>query len=117
VQDTTQPREFTLLYDFNNQGWNTRTVPPVRQAFEYLKVTDAREVEVVGYRGGALLSDGTSFIENEGVGEMRAKQVELILKQIGVPAGKLKVRWETRPTQPTGIDDWNTRRAVITVRP
>ena len=117
AEETNRPRVFKVLYDFNNRGWSARNSPPIRQAIDYYRAMDAAEIEVVGYRGGALLSDGTSFIENEGVGEMRAKQVELILRQVGVPANKLKIRWETEATDLNGIDDWNTRSADITVRP
>lgn len=117
VKEVKPPRVFKVLYDFNNRGWSARNSPPIRQAIDYYRSMDAAEIEVVGYRGGSLLSDGTSFIENEGVSELRAKQVELILKQVGIPEDKLTIRWETEPRDLNGTDDWNTRSADITVKP
>lgn len=110
-------RAFTIQYEFNNRIWNVRATRPMQQARDYAKAIGAREVEVVAYRGASLLSDGTRLVEDEGVAEMRAKQVVEILTQVGVPSATVKVRWKTAPEAANGVDDAARRRTVITVRP
>ena len=110
-------REFTILNDFNNRIWNVRATPPMQQARDYAIAIGATEVEIVAYRGASLLSDGVRLVEDEGVAEMRAKQVGEILQGVGVPAASLKVRWKTAPEPADGVNDGLKRRTVITVRP
>jgi hypothetical protein len=111
------PREFTVLYDFNNRIWNVRATAPMQQARDYALAAHAKRVEVVAYRGASLLSDGTVYVEDKGVAEMRAKQVAEILQGVGVPASSLSVRWDDSPQKANGIDDPQRRKAVIRVVP
>jgi hypothetical protein len=113
----TGPREFTILYDFNNRIWNVRATGPMQQARDYALRIHAQKVEVVAYRGASLLSDGSLYIEDKGVAEMRAKQVGEILSQVGVPASALTVRWEETPQAANGVDDPQRRKTLIRVVP
>lgn len=113
----TGPREFTVLYDFNNRVWNVRATVPMQQARDYAVAAHAKRVEVVAYRGASLLSDGTVYAEDKGVAEMRAKQLGEILQQVGVPASALSVKWEEAPAAANGVDDPLRRKAVIRVIP
>lgn len=111
------PREFVVLYTFNNRIWNVRATAPMQQARDYALATHAKRVEIVAYRGASLLSDGTVYAEDKGVAEMRAKQLEEILAGVGVPASSLSVRWDDIPQSANGIDDAERRKAVIRVVP
>ena len=113
----TEPREFTVLYTFNNRIWNVRATSPMQQARDYALAVHAKSVEVVGYRGASLLSDGALYVEDKGVAEMRAQQVGEILRQVGVPASALSVRWDELPQKANGVDDATRRKAVIRVVP
>ncbi len=111
------PQEFVVLYSFNNRIWNVRATQPMQQARDYALAAHAKRIEVVAYRGASLLSDGSVYAEDEGVAEMRAKQVGEILQQVGVPGAALSVRWDNTPQKPNGIDDPLRRRTVIRVIP
>jgi len=113
----TEAREFVVLYDFNNRVWNVRATAPMQQARDYALAAHAKRVEVVAYRGASLLSDGSLYVEDKGVAEMRAKQLGEILQQVGVPASALSVRWDETPQAANGVDDPQRRRAVIRVAP
>jgi hypothetical protein len=89
----------------------------MQQARDYALAAHAKRVEVVAYRGASLLSDGTVYVEDKGVAEMRAKQVAEILQGVGVPASSLSVRWDDSPQKANGIDDPQRRKAVIRVVP
>jgi outer membrane protein OmpA-like peptidoglycan-associated protein len=110
-------QQFTMLYTFDNRVWNIRTAGPLKQAGDYAVAAHAKQVEVVSYRGASLLSDGTVLAEGEQIAQTRAEQVADYLQQIGVPADHLKVRWETTPLAPNGVDDPTRRKTVITVTP
>ncbi|MGZ3272817.1 MAG: hypothetical protein ACXU82_00725 [Caulobacteraceae bacterium] len=111
------PREFVVFYDFNNRIWNVRATQPMQQARDYALAAHAKRVEVVAYRGASLLSDGTVYVEDKGVAEMRARQLEEILQGVGVPASALSIRWEESPQPANGVDDPQRRKAVIRVVP
>ncbi len=113
----TGPCEFVVLYSFNNRIWNVRATGPLQQARDYALAAQAKRVEVVAYRGASLLSDGSVYAEDEGVAQMRAKQVGEILQQVGLPVAALSVRWDETPQTPNGIDDSQRRRTVIRVVP
>lgn len=113
----TGPREFVVLYNFNNRIWNVRATAPMQQARDYALAAHAKRVEVVAYRGASLLSDGTVYVEDKGVAEMRAKQLGEILEGVGVPASILSIRWDETPQPANGTDDPQRRKAVIRVVP
>ena len=70
-----------------------------------------------GYRGTVLLSDGKPFTEKDGIARQRAEQVGELLREVGVPAEKLNVRWINAPTRATGQEDFKQRRVTLLVQP
>ena len=64
-----------------------------------------------------MLSDGTAFTEKPDIAERRAKKVALALKDTGVPATNLEIRWKTEPEASNGVDDFKRRRVTVTVQP
>ena len=40
----------------------------------------AREIEIVGYRGAVLLSNGQTMVEEPTIGKQRAEQVSMLLQ-------------------------------------
>jgi osmotically-inducible protein OsmY len=75
----------------------------------------AREIEIVGYRGAVLLSNGQRMVEAEGIARRRAEQVAMLLQGVGLTSA-YKVRWEEQAATPTGIDDHLLRRVVVIIR-
>ncbi len=108
--------EFTVPYDFDGMvGFShPRYLTPV---LSYAKAIDAQEIEIVGYRGGARLSDGRTLLEDAGIGRRRAEQIAMLLKGAQLDGPTYKVSWHDEPPHVTGKDDYLTRRVVITVRP
>ncbi|HVY81346.1 MAG TPA: hypothetical protein VG994_10230 [Steroidobacteraceae bacterium] len=109
-------KEFTVPYDFDGMvGFShPRYLTPV---LSYAKAIDAQEIEIVGYRGGARLSDGRTLLEDAGIGRRRAEQIAMLLKGAQLDGPTYKVSWHDEPPHVTGKDDYLTRRVVITVRP
>jgi hypothetical protein len=77
----------------------------------------AKEVEIIGYRGAALLSNGQTITEASGIGKRRAEQIATIIRGSDLTGAELKVRWIDDPSRVTGEDDHLTRRVVIKVHP
>lgn len=89
----------------------------VDQAADYAVMTNARRVEVVGYRGSVILSNGEIMTERAGLAEQRARKVADILRDFGVPDSALKVSWKEEPEHSGGVRDYEKRRVTITVIP
>jgi hypothetical protein len=72
-------REFVVPYDFDGMvGFNhPRYLRPV---LDYALAAKARKVEIVGFRGAALLSNGQTIVEEDGIGRRRAEQVAMLLR-------------------------------------
>lgn len=88
----------------------------VRNAARYIEASDARKVEVIGYRGGALLSGGERLMEGEHIAKQRAEMIRRMLLHAGVEESILHVR-SMAAEPPDGVDDHELRRATITVVP
>lgn len=112
-----QEREFTIAYEFDAPFVTGRTSRGIQQAVLYSRQIEARKIEVVGYRGTVLLSDGKPFTEKDGIARQRAEQVGELLREVGVPAEKLNVRWINAPTRATGQEDFKQRRVTLLVQP
>ena len=115
---STGVREFVIPYDFDGMvGFShPRYLRPV---LDYALSSKARKLDVVGYRGAALLSNGQILVEDANIGRQRAEQVAMLLSstELGSGSVELAVRWEEDPPPVTGKDDFQTRRVVITVHP
>jgi outer membrane protein OmpA-like peptidoglycan-associated protein len=111
------PKRFDVPFAFDvGQHLYSRDSQVVGAAARYVAASKASKVEVVGYRGGALLSNGTRLMEQEQVGTQRAEMIRKMLIHAGVPESNLKVRAMTADA-PDGVDDFELRRATITVTP
>jgi outer membrane protein OmpA-like peptidoglycan-associated protein len=108
-------REFVVQYDFDGLvGFSHPTV--LSAALEHAKQSNARSVEIVGYRGAVRLSNGQTMVEAASIGQRRAEQVAMLLRGAGLTAPSYKVGWVDAAARATGTDDHLTRRVVITVR-
>ena len=111
-------REFVIPYEFDGMvGFShPRYLRPV---LTYAVASKAATIEVVGMRGAALLSNGSTMAEEAGIGRRRAEQVAMLLKstELSAPQFKFEVHWQDDPAKVNGKDDFDTRRVVVTVRP
>jgi len=109
-----KPREFEILYFF---GSNYLPFPveqaSVDQAAEYFAATSGARVVVTGYRGEALLSNGSKLVEEQPLARQRAQKVADILVNFGVPKDRITVRWEDAPQNNHGVLDWTRRRVTV----
>ena len=89
---------------------------PTQPTARYAEAIKARKVEVIGYHGGALLSDGTRLSESAAIGEQRAAMLKRMLLHAGVKESALHVRSEASAAA-DGIDDYELRSGAIIVTP
>jgi hypothetical protein len=113
---TSAVREFVVPYGFDGMvGFgHPRYLTP---ALNHAMAIKAKEVEIIGYRGAALLSNGQTITEASGIGKRRAEQIATIIRGSDLTGAELKVRWIDDPSRVTGEDDHLTRRVVIKVHP
>jgi hypothetical protein len=109
-------REFVVPYGFDGMvGFgHPRYLTP---AINYAVQIKAKEVEIIGYRGAALLSNGQTMTEASGIGKRRAEQIATIMKGSDIADAQFKVSWVDEPARVTGEGDNLTRRVVIKVHP
>jgi len=87
----------------------------VSVAADYARAINAKSIEVVGYRSGALLSDGTRLQERADVASRRVAKVIGMLEHAGADLKIVTSR--TSDAEFDGVDDYQTRRVAITVNP
>jgi outer membrane protein OmpA-like peptidoglycan-associated protein len=107
-------RQFTIHYDFDSDflfARDTRLLPDIA---EYARYAKAQKIEVTGYQGATLLSEGALLTERPGVAQLRAERVARILKGLGTPASS--VQWVSEPAA-GGDADYETRRVVVRIVP
>jgi hypothetical protein len=113
-----EPKQFVVPYEFDGMvGFShPRYLRPV---LDYALTAKATRIEVVGYRGAALLSNGTTMAEEDGIGRRRAEQVAMLLKstELQSPDIQFTVRWQDAPSPVDGKEDFKTRQVVVTVYP
>jgi hypothetical protein len=56
------------------------------------------------------------MVEEPTIGKQRAEQVSMLLQGANLKRPEYKVRWQDEPTKATGVDDYLSRRVVVTVR-
>jgi outer membrane protein OmpA-like peptidoglycan-associated protein len=108
-------REFRIQYDFDSDFLFARDTRQLTDIAEYARVSKAQTVEVVGYRGSTLLSNGDLLIEKANVSRLRAERVAEVLKGLGTPASV--VRWIGEPAAAHGTTDYESRRVEVQVVP
>jgi len=108
-------REFVIQYDFDSDFLFARNTRQLTDIAEYARVSGAQTIEVVGYRGSTLLSDGNVLIEKADVSRLRAQRVVEVLKGLGAPP--TAVRWIPEATRASGATDHESRRVLVRVVP
>jgi hypothetical protein len=107
-------REFVVPYDFDALvGFNHARV--LTDVLEFARAVTAREIEIVGYRGAARLSNGQVMLEEPDMGKRRAEQLAMLLQGANLKSPSYKVTWHDESAKATGADDYAIRRAVVTV--
>lgn len=112
-----QPRTFTVYFDFDSEYMPSRSTRVVTEVMRYAKAVNAKQVEITAHRGSALLSNGRTLTELESLPEIRAKNIHVALEDIGVAGKTISSNWKQAAEPADGVDDFKTRRVVITVRP
>ena len=108
-------KEFVVPYDFDGLvGFNHARV--LTDILEFARAVNAREIEIVGYRGAARLSNGQVMPEEADMGKRRAEQLAMLLHGANLTSPSYKVSWRDEAARASGADDYAIRRAVITVR-
>ncbi len=110
-------KTFVVPYDFDTRTVTGRTARVLEAAVTYARAIKASHIEIVGYRGQVVLSDGPALEEMAGIAETRARQVGDLLIQVGVPAAMLSVAWRDTPEPADGVGDSAKRRTTILVTP
>jgi len=110
------PKEFTIEYDFD--GLVMFRHPRYLSAImNYARQTQAKHVDIVGFRGASLLSNGERLIESADIGKRRAEQVAELLHGAGLTEVEYQVHWRDKPATPNGRTDMKSRKVEVTVRP
>jgi hypothetical protein len=111
----TSTREFVIAYDFDGMvGFNHAR--PLSDLLDFARAANAKEIDIVGHRGAVLLSNGQTMVEDPAIGKKRAEQVAMLLQGANLKAPSYKVTWHDEPAKATGVDDYLSRRVVVTVR-
>ena len=109
-------REFVVSYPFDGLvGFNHAGV--LTGILEFARTMNAREIEIVGYRGAVRLSNGQTLVEDPAIGKKRAEQIAMLLQGANLKGPAYKVTWQDEPAPATGMDDYLSRRVIVTVRP
>lgn len=112
------PREWVVPYFFDSNylpfPFEQRTVD---EAAAYAADINASRVEIVGYRGATILSDGGRAVEKAGIAQARAEKIADIFAFFEIPREKLAVSWKEEPEHSNGVRDYEKRRVTIRVLP
>ena len=111
----TPPTQFVVQYAFDGLvGFSHPRV--LSEVLDAARTMNARAIEIVGYRGSVRLSNGQTLVESATIGKRRAEQVATLLRGANLTAPAYTVRWQEQASRATGIDDYRSRRVVITIR-
>jgi hypothetical protein len=110
------PKQFTIEYDFNGLVV-FRHPRSLGAILGYAQATASKHVDITGFRGASLLSDGTKLVEAADIGKRRAEQVAELLQGAGLVDVEYQVRWQDTATKPNGRTDPKSRKVEVTVRP
>jgi outer membrane protein OmpA-like peptidoglycan-associated protein len=112
-----ETREFQILFDFDSDFLPSRSTRVVSEAVRYAKASKATRIEVSGYRGTTLLSNGQKLVESQQIAEVRAKKVGGFFPGLGIPSSIVTVNWKSEAETADGVTDPARRRVVIAVKP
>jgi hypothetical protein len=108
-------KAFVVPYDFDALvGFNHARV--LTDMLEFARAVNARDIEIVGYRGAVRLSNGQVMSEEADIARRRAEQLAMLLQGANLKSPSYKVTWADESAKATGVDDYAMRRAVVTVR-
>lgn len=110
------PKQFTITFDFNG-GVVFRHPRQLMAIMTYAQETRSGHVEITGYRGSTLLSNGDSVVELPVIARKRAEQVATLLRGGGLGNIDYKVSWQEEPLSTDGVDGPSTRRVTVLVTP
>jgi hypothetical protein len=109
------PKEFLIEYDFN--GLVVFRHPRALGAIlDHARDTQAKRIDITGFRGASLLSNGEKLVEAADIGKRRAEQVAELLKGAGLTNIEYRVRWHDAAAKPNGRTDPKSRKVEVTVR-
>jgi hypothetical protein len=108
---------FSIPVDFGSEFMVNKATRAIQRAQWYALGTKATKIEIIGYRAGALLSNGKRLFEDRRLPKLRALKVAEALRDIGVGDAEIVVRWVTRGEKVTGKADYLLRRVDIIVTP
>lgn len=110
------PKDFTIEYDFD--GLVVFRHPRMLSAIlDYARQSEANRIDITGFRGASLLSNGEKLLEASDIGKRRAEQVAELLKGAGLTDVEYRVRWRDSPSKPNGRTDPQSRKVEVTVSP
>lgn len=113
--DTT--RQLTILYDFDSDYLTLHDTRIVLEAVRIAKAIQPSRIDVRGYRGASLLSNGTTLVESAQIAEQRARKMVEALVGLGLAADRVHASWQTEPETPDGVNDPQRRRVTIALAP
>jgi hypothetical protein len=112
---TGSTREFVVSYPFDGLiGFNHAGI--LTEILQFARTLNAREIEIVGYRGSVRLSNGQTMVEESTIAKTRAEQVAMLLKGANLTGPAYKVSWHDEAAPTSGVDAYLSRRVVVTVR-
>ena len=111
-----EAREYLIHYDFDMLIMG-RHSPIFGSVLDYATKIGASRIEVRGSSGATLLSDGTVMAEEASIALKRATEIAEILKSGGLGDFPFAVSVDAGRKEPDGVDDWQSRHAVIRVVP
>jgi outer membrane protein OmpA-like peptidoglycan-associated protein len=108
------PKETEIYFDFDNDFLSIHTVGAVQKAATAFLETGAKQIDVTGYRGATLLSNGKTMMEAPPIAKARTAKVVEILAGLGVPAAA--IHSQTFDKAASKADGAKSRRVVIALR-
>jgi len=111
------PRTFTVYFDFDASYMPSRATKVVTRAWQYAQAAHAKSIKVEGFRGGALLTDGTKLSESADLVSSRTHAIVIALKDLGLENTAVVEGNRTRLQSVNGREDYATRRVEIVVTP
>ena len=111
----TGSRTFVIEYDFDTPIMG-RHASVLSAIAAHAEAVGSRRITITGFSGATLLTDGQTLYERDDMGEIRAREVETLLRQGGLSdleyaVGSLAVD----PVVTDGVDDWESRRTEVFV--
>jgi len=110
-------RTLVITYPFDSDRGSGPDMLKLKDVVTFIKVANAKSVQVVGFRASSRLSDGSELIERQQIAEDRANKIASILSGLGVGKKLAHVGWDPHAIDGNGDGDWRNRKVEITVEP